>query len=503
MYKTFYADKDTYITDRIIDGARSTKSNVGTAGTLDLFKIYGYSLSGSSYDNHELSRALLHFDLTTLFDLYDASSIDPTDQSFYAKLVLCDVYGGQPTPRNYTLSVCALSRSFDEGLGKDVVFYSDKDSANYVTSSSGNLWLSEGCSLSSSVATDSCDYYIGDYRTTQSFLSGEEDLSVDVTTIVSGVLTRTIPDAGFRIAFSDNYEVDYKTYFVKRFASRHAYDESKHPKLVVGFDDSYRDTSVGMSYDENARMFFHYYRNAEPANLYTTAFGSLTGSNCILLKFQLPISGGVHNFLFTGSQLYLGTNAVTGVYYADIHISSSNTHVRAQQALSGSNLKFTPIWGSIDSSVSFKTGSVVTVYDNNRGTSRRIPKALTVTTSGLNPTHTREETVNLRINVFDAESPTVFLVKTPKNSPATFQNVVSDAHYSVRDAVTQEVVIPFDTTKNSTRLSGDTESLFFSLDMSNLVDNRTYVIDVMLKVYGTFQTYRNVSPVFKVSDSHT
>lgn len=501
MFKTFYADKDTYITNRIIDGVRSTKSNVGTAGTLDLFKIYGHSLSGSSYENHELSRALVHFDLTSLFDLYDSSAIDPTDQSFYATLVLHDVYGGQPTPRNYTLAVCALSRSFDEGLGKDIVFYSDKDSANYVTSSNGNLWLSEGCVLSSSVATDACDYYIGDYRATQTFSSGEENLNIDVTTIVSGVLTRTIPDTGFRIAYADNYESDYKTYFVKRFASRHAYDESKHPKLIVGFDDSYRDTSIGMSYDETARMFLHNYRSAQPANLFTTT-GAVTGSNCIILKLQLPISGGVHDLIFTGSQLYIGSNPVTGVYYADVYVSSSNSNVITQQALSGSNLKFTPIWSSTNTSISFKTGSATTVYDNNRSSSRRIPKSATVTVSGLNATHERDETVNLKVNVFDAESPTVFLVKTPKNSPGTFQGFVSDAHYSVRDAITQEVIIPFDTTNNSTRLSGDTDSLFFSLDMSNFVNNRTYVIDIMLKIYGAFQTYRNVSPVFKVSDSH-
>ena len=40
MYRILQADKDTYITDKIISNTlRATDSNVGQAGTIDLFKI--------------------------------------------------------------------------------------------------------------------------------------------------------------------------------------------------------------------------------------------------------------------------------------------------------------------------------------------------------------------------------------------------------------------------------------------------------------------------------
>lgn len=501
MYKTFSSDKDTYITNRIISESRMYESNVGLAGTIDLFKIYGYSLSGSVYTNTELSRGLLHFDLSSLIDLYDDSKIDPTHSSFFAKLVLYDVYGGQPTPKNYTLAVCALSKSFDEGHGKDVVYYSDSDSANYITSSYGQAWSSQGCELSSSVVTDQCDYYNGSYRTTQYFSTGEEDLNIDVTTFVSGVITRTIPNSGLRVSFSDAEEANLRTYFVKRFGSRQAYDESKRPKLIVGFDDSYRDTSTDMTYDESARLVFYNYRNSELSNLYTVS-GSVTGSNSLILKMNLPISGGTYNFIFTGSQLYHGVNSVTGIYYADVFLSASNQYIITEQLTSGSSLEFTPIWGSLDGSTSFKTGSIIVVNEADRGSNFRSPKNLAVTVYGINSVHKQDEVVTARVNIFDTESPTISLVKTPKNSSGVLRGIASDSFYSVRDVTSQEVVIPFDTTNGSTRLSSDSTNMFFSLDMSNFIVDRTYVVDIMLKTAGVYQTYRNVSPIFKVSNIH-
>ena len=58
MYKILRIEKDTYITDRVVGGARKFNANLGSAGTLDLFKLYGVSrTSGSS--NLETSRLLV------------------------------------------------------------------------------------------------------------------------------------------------------------------------------------------------------------------------------------------------------------------------------------------------------------------------------------------------------------------------------------------------------------------------------------------------------------
>ena len=126
MLKILKSDKDTYITNKVIKGKRQLNANVGLAGTLDLFKLYGASLSGS-FKNTELSRILIHFDLDPLRSLISSGKIDINDPSFWCKLHLKDVYGSQPTPTNFQVSVFPLSASFDEGIGRNVTYYSDYD----------------------------------------------------------------------------------------------------------------------------------------------------------------------------------------------------------------------------------------------------------------------------------------------------------------------------------------------------------------------------------------
>lgn len=490
MYKVFRADKDTYITDRVIKSTRSTGANTGIAGSLDLFKLYGSTFTGSS-PNIELSRLLLHFDLTTLQDMISAGTVDYSNGTFFAKLQLSDVYGGQATPDNFTVTISPLSKSFSEGHGKDVVYYSDYDVANFLTASSGNYWLLSGCNMSGAVGS-ACDYFTGSVATTQYFTTGEENLNVDVTTAIRAILTGTIPNSGFRIALTPEEETDVRTYFVKRFASRHAYNEEKRPKLIVGFDDSIRDSSQGMTLDSNQTLFLYNYDHGVPTNL------SVTGLNCIALKMQLPISGGFYEVAVTGSQHYSGINPVTGVYSASIYLSSSNVNVISALQSSGSIIKFTPIWGTLNGTTAFFTGSQIPVVAATRGSKSLSPTKFVVTAANVLNEFRINETPVIRVNIFDHTSPFVTLVKTPVESPGGLQGVASDAFYRVRDVATDYVAIPFDTTKGSTRLSSDSSGLYFKLDMSNLDVNRSYVIDVLLIVGGVSQHYSAVSPVFKV-----
>ena len=121
MYRILTASKDTYITNKIINNSfRATDANVGKASTLDLFKLYGESTSGSVASPFELTRALLKFNLNPLRKL-TGSFLDIGDSSFKCTLKLFDVYGGQTTPSNFKLIMFPLSRSFDEGVGLNVV----------------------------------------------------------------------------------------------------------------------------------------------------------------------------------------------------------------------------------------------------------------------------------------------------------------------------------------------------------------------------------------------
>ena len=140
MYRILKADKDSYVTNKLIFStkdalSRSTDANVGQAGTIDLFKLYNVTPVASGTSGIELSRGLVHFDLTELRNM-TGSIVNINDSSFKCYVSLKDVYGGQTVPSNYTLSLFPLAKDWAEGRGFDVIGYRDLDSVNWLTASS-------------------------------------------------------------------------------------------------------------------------------------------------------------------------------------------------------------------------------------------------------------------------------------------------------------------------------------------------------------------------------
>lgn len=504
MYKSIPADKDAYITDKVIKAIRKTNSNVGGAGTLDLFKLYGATMSGST-PNIETSRLLIHFDLASVRDLITNKKIDINDASFWCKLRLRDVYGGQPTPSNFTVSIFPLSASFDEGRGRDVSYYSDIDTCNWLTSSYGVPWYISGCSLAAG-PTGTGDYItsstsIVNTEVTQFFKTGEEDLNVDVTALVSATLSGEIPDSGFRISLKSNLENDARTYFVKRFASRTAYDDSKRPQLLLGFNDSIQDDTQNLTFDSTGRLTLYNYSLDKLTNITSGSNSELiTGTNCLTLKLSTEISGGYYNLLYSGSQFSYGTSNsafVSGTYYADVNISSYDTTIK-QKLLESGSVKFTPIWSSNDLTLAFLTGSSITVRPPRRETSRSL-KRYTVTVSGLKGTYPKGNEELIRVNVFDNTSPLIKVVRVPVELPGI---VVRDAYYQIRDTVTNELTIPCDIDKKSTKISSDSSGMFFTLDTSSLNIGRSYTIDIIIVNDGVRTEYTDVAPHFRIEKSN-
>jgi len=498
MYKIIRASKDAYITNKVIKGQEVTDANTGMAGTLDVFKLLTTQPNGTT--STELSRCLIQFDLDDVRDLITAGKINTTDPSFSARLKLFDVYGGQTTPRNFTLVVHPLSQSFDEGVGRDVAYYSDVDVCNFYTASSpSTLWNTEGCGLGG-ISTSVCDYIeeLPDNTqlgTEQLFVTGEENLIVDVTHAISATLNDQIPDHGFRIALDAPHEIDTRSYFVKRFCTRHAYDHTKHPQLIITFDDSIIDDSTIAELDNEAKFVLYNYSRGSLSNI-TLGGVPVTGSNCISLSLRTPISGGYYTETFTGSQHQLG-DFVTGVYECDVLVSSTTPEVAAHVALTGS-VDFTPIWHSLDEATTFSTGDVVTFKTATRTSTRSDLNSFVVTATGLRACHDTNDTQRVRVNIFDYEAPNVTL---PRRVPFVLPTFVfHDVHYSVRDAHSGDVVVPYDTTYNSTRLSADGSGMFFDLDMSNFTSGRSYIVDILIVTNDTSAEHKSASQAFKVDD---
>lgn len=518
MYKILRADRDTYITNRVIDGTAMTGSNVGAAGTLDLFKLYGMTYSGST-PNTELSRILIHFNLDPLRALVTQGKVNTTHSSFSCTMKLFDVYGGQPTPSNYILHVNPLktnytddldpapipdttppSKLFDEGIGRDVVFYGDQAYANFMDSryipgdafDCNMPWFLSGANMGGYAAQPNIDYITASAGTvltfSQSFPLGDEDLSVDVTNAVKLILATTIPDHGFRVSFAQALEQDTLSYFVKRFSSRQAFDASKHPQLIVKYDDSVMSDQTNIRCNTTGTVLLYNTSNNRLVDLVSGS--ALTGSNCIFLTMKTPISGGYLTYNFSGSYRSVG------VYSASVYIDSSTPQIRTKLAES-SSIIFDQIWTSLDGTLPFYTGSNINVSSPSRSNDPFVFARYVASIVGVQPEHRSTELVRMRVNITDIQNQFISLVKLPIETPGL---VIHDVHYSIRDVMKDTVIVPFDKTGNSTRLSSDSRGMYTDIDMSNLTSGRSYSIDLLV-TGDVDQIIKDACPMFRVSET--
>lgn len=510
MKRVIRCIRDTYITDRIIDNAfRATDTNVGRAGTIDIFKLAGESKLGTGEgpfvsgtdEPIELSRALLRFDLDPIRAL-TSSILDLASPSFRVMLELSDVLGGQPTPSNFTLVVYPLSQSFDEGIGRDVVGFEDLDATNFITASVSSgiatLWFQSGANALGFAGQASIDVITGsgalDLSASQLFEEGDEDLSMDITTIVSATLAGIIPDLGLRLSFLPTEETDGRTRFVKRFASRHSTDTRLRPRLVMGFDDSVQDYHSSFFFDSSGSLFLNSFRQGVPDNIVSgTALIPVTGPGSLLLSLTTGsvASGTFFSKVITGSQHTFGGIPALGVYSASFAISSFESPALLAEIQSAASATFTETWGSLDGTVGYFTGTFVMLAPD-RSAFVHAPDNLKVNILNLQRTYTGIEEPRLRVFVQDNG----FGFRYTK-VPIESKSLVFDRMYwRLRDAMSGDVIFDFDTA--STRLSTDTDGMYFDAFMSDLDVGRAYQFDVMFDHRGTQRVFEAVGGSFTV-----
>jgi hypothetical protein len=502
MYRRLKSVSDTYITNKIIREARRKNANVGQAGTLDLFKLYNLSQSGSANNVTELSRVLIKFDLSELQAL-TSSILDYSDSSFRCIMTMSDVYGGQTIPSNFTIEAFPLSRSFDEGIGSDVVYFNDIDASNFVTSSfSGapELWSQEGAEKGGLLGSSNIDYItsgnLGDgiinISSKQTFSDGTEDLSLDVTTIVSATLAGQVPDHGFRLAFTSSQESDEYTYFVKRFASRHTHEDNLKPRLVVYYDDTVQSNESDLFFDLSGSLFLYNKNRVGLSNIFSSS-AEISGNNSLILKLVTTGSTGLITEFVTASQYSIGNNFVTGTYFASFKLDSADSEYAQLLANSGSAV-FYPYWQSLDGTVGYFTGSAVTINPQPRGTTRLSSRNLTLNVTNLNSSYKESDKTRLRVFIQDSATPVVSS-KIPLESKS---EIYTNMYYSIRDVFKGNTIIPFETENNSTLMSTDADGMYFDLYMSDLSPGHTYEIDVMIKDDNINQMFKNIGQQFIV-----
>ena len=509
MYRILTASKDTYVTDKIINNSfRAVDANVGKAATLDLFKLYAESTSGSNTSPIEISRALVKFNLDPLRQL-TGSSLDIGHSSFKCTLKLFDSYGGQTTPSNFKLIVFPLSRSFNEGVGLNVVDFSDLDSCNFLTSSvtgtTPTLWYHSGANNQGLLGSDNIDIIssgnlkdgsgVVNLWKAQTFASGEEDLSIDVTTIVSATLKNIIPDHGFRISYSGSEETDRVTRFVKRFSSTQTSNYAKRPRLIVTYNDAIQDHHQIFLFNVSGSLFINNDHRGVPANILSgSSLTQITGSNSLLLELRSGSNAKKTLFqkFITASQHNVGSNYITGTYSASFAISQWASGTLTKEIRNASSATFTEIWSSLDKSVGYLTSSFTIKTVNRTSFNNQTPRLIAHITN-MQAEYTSTDTVRFTVFVEDVDRP----VKYKKIPLVTPSQIFTLMYYRIRDADSNDIIIPFDKS-GGTLCSTDSDGMYFDLYMSSLFPGRLYTIDFLIKDHGFDQIFTDVAAKFRV-----
>jgi hypothetical protein len=494
MIISLTASADTYITNKYIDSQASIESNVGKAGTLDLF--YLYDEVDSSTNIKELSRILIKFDIEQLRVL--SSSIFDSN-NFEARLKLHTITTGNPCPSNFTVSVFPLAIPFEEGMGRDVISFADVGNANFLSASNLTTWYASGCEASGSTDDSNVDYYSSlmlgsssiSIESKQNFILGTEDLDVDVKLIVSSTLSGLLENNGLRISFTGSQENDNVSRFVKRFGSRHVKNEYLSPRLEIKFDDAIVDQRSDMVFDTTGSIYLVSRKLGAPANLTLAGGQQLIGEDCIVMQ----LSTGSYNSIHTGSQKLLGA-PITGMYVVPFSIASNDSGIvsgsltLAQHIASSGSVTFNEMWKSFDGSKIFYTGS------------------LTVGSGDISPQLTERVRLISRCDgPQEVKWGDIFYVKTSFYDIALEEDAVKfsyerqplkilSAQYRIKDIQSQTLIFDFDS--NYTKLSLDSSGNYVNISSTPLPKGRPLTLEFKVMYAGIERIITDENYVFSV-----
>ena len=224
--KRYFSNKDNTITDAFRSDlvTRGTGSNMGASDILEVFSIYGQANSSSV----EKTRFLIEFPMSGIEADRTANVIPAAGNvEFYLKL-----YNAKhpfTLPSQYDLNILAISSSWQEGVGLDMEEYRDLTydqlGCNWIKRSGSTSWTSEG----------------GDFHASPifsaSFPVGNEDLEVDVTSLVEEWLLGSKENYGFAIKLPDALETGQLSYYTKKFFSRSSEFFYKRPQIEARWRD--------------------------------------------------------------------------------------------------------------------------------------------------------------------------------------------------------------------------------------------------------------------------
>ena len=484
--KRFFASKDNTITNAFKENltTRGTGSNMGAADIVEVFSIYGQATSASN----ELSRALVEFDTTAVAAARTAGTI-PASGSVDFYLRMYDAEHVESTPRDFTLTVAAISQSWTEGTGLDTVNYTDLGVSNWISASQGTAWTVQGGDF----LTGSGDSLM---FTSQNFPIGTENLDVDVTSIVEEWLNGTTGSYGFGVFLTSSQETATESYYTKKFFARGSEYFHRRPVLEARWNDVVADDSSNFYLSSsrapaadnlNTIYMYNYVRgqlvnipSIGTGNIYLSVYSGSTGPTGSALS--LPAGGGVAS---VGDTVVTGGYVSTGVYRASLaYTSSSITSIY-------------PVWHN-NSGTEFFSGSAITVKSQEDASNYPI-KDWVINITNLKSTYSTDEVARFRLYVRPKNwNPNLYTVAQTQIETTP----IDKAYYKLNRVVDNFEVIPYGTgsgNESYTQLSYDASGNYFDLDMSMLQSGYSYQLTFLFNLVGDYSEQR-AKFKFRVSD---
>jgi hypothetical protein len=451
--KRYTANADTTITNayKANLNTRGADANMGLADSLEVFHIYGQESSSSA----ENSRVLIDFPVTTTITSDRSAGTIPASGSVSWFLRVHNVAHPSTLPRNYNMTILAVSSSWDEGTGLDMEDYSDVGYANWTSaaSSSGGVtaWTTAGG-----------DYHASTTGSTAYFDNGTEDIEIDISYLVeewikglSGGAKGNIYGVGIRMenesAFSSSY--------TKKFSARGSQYFFNRPTLEARWDSATKDDRGNFYYSSSLAPAAD---NLNDVYLYNYSRGRLvdipgigSGDN-IYVNLYASTSNAP-----TGSALILcggggatGSWVSTGVYSAPLCITASSTPLTTLH----------DVWSNLARTVEYHTGSISPKSLNSSEQNSVSQVVMNIT--NLRDTYRRNENARFRLYTRQKDwNPTIYTkaVSTPEIY------IVESGSFKVVRLIDDLDVVAFGTGSDMhTQMSFDSSGSYFDIDMSML-----------------------------------
>ena len=481
--KRYWAKSDNTITNAFEENltTRATGSNMGASDILEVFSIYAQASSTSA----EKSRALIKFDATASTDSIKSDRTDgvlPASGSVSFYLRLFNAPHSQTLPKNFTMDVSAISGSWDEGTGLDMDVYKDKGVSNWVSSSSGIAWTTQG----------------GDYWTdtsssfSASFDAGTEDIEVDITTLVeqwldsAGNVLGSKNDEGVGVFNSSVYESAARSYYTKKFFGKDTEFFFKRPCIEARWDSATKDdrgtfffSSSLATADENLNTiyFYNYFRGqlrnipGIPADnkIHVSIFAGNSDDSAPFGSPLLLVSDNAH-VRTAANTVITGGLVSTGIYSASFAATAAATPLATLYDVwfSGSDT----VADASAASVQYHTGTIKpeSLYGSSVAPSSEYVSSIT----NFRNVYRDNETARFRIYTRQKDwSPTIYTKATAQAEVS----IVESGSYEIYRVVDDLKIIPYGTGSDlHTQMSFDTSGSYFDLDMQMLEAGYMYGI---------------------------